>query len=113
MTNDEQREIDRLREENARMQRRMSVLEQTLQGEVVERERLVTIIARAQSMKVAPVVEWPKFPENTMVQILTTNAPSGYIMISVSEGETADVIAKRLVDGASTAMRTKKATVGT
>lgn len=108
----QQREVERLREENARMQKRMSVLEQTVQGEVEERRALIATIARAQSQHEPPVHEWPTFPENTMVQILTTNMPTGVIAIAICEGDTPIALAKRLVDAAASAKRTSKATVG-
>lgn len=104
----QQLEVERLRAENARMQKRIAVLDEALRGEQEERGKLVATIARSQSMHEKPVHAWPKFPENTMVRILTTNAPTGTIDIAICDGDTAESVAKRLSDATASALRLRK-----
>lgn len=105
----QQLEVERLRAENARMQKRVAVLEDAVRGESEEREKLIATIARSQSMHEKPEHAWPKFPENTMVRILSTNVPTGMIDVAINDGDTVESVAKRLSDVATSALRLRKA----
>lgn len=76
-----------------------------------ENARLAALLVRKDEGDPAPV-DWPSFPENTMLRLLSTYAPSGFIDLAVVEGDTPAALVKRLVSAVTAHRRAAAESTG-